>query len=92
MGVHQWHFYQIRQRFFLLLRQFGAEIRNHAVVAGQQAILCGHGVEFSATHVGNLHFFRRAGVLHMDDGAVQWKNGSASGITLQCLVKYSAYR
>ncbi len=74
MCVDQRHFHEVGERLLLFFRQIGTEVRNHSVVAGQDAVLACDRVDFAASHVSNLHFSRGTRdtcVLHAYDGAVQ---------------------
>src|SRR6266566_3017196 len=74
MGVYERRFDQIGERFFLLLRQFGAKIWNHAVIAGQDAVFPLDALQFSTAHVSDLHALCRvrwAVVLRVNYRAIQ---------------------
>src|SRR3984893_451414 len=55
MRVHQRRFDEIGQRFFLLLRQLRANVRDHAVVTGENTVRGADRDQFSLAHVCDLH-------------------------------------
>src|SRR6266851_3173456 len=74
MGVYERRFHQKGERFFLLLRQFGTKIWNHAVIAGQDTVVPLDALHFSAAHVSDSHTLCRvrwALVLRVNYRAIQ---------------------
>ena len=57
--VHQRNFHQGVKRVLLLLRKLGTQIRNHHVVASQNARARLHALQLSAAHVRDFDFLRR---------------------------------
>ena len=74
VGVNQGRLHQVGERCSLPLWEFGAEIRDHPVVAGENAVLRAHAMQFASAHVCDLDFFgmiSRSDVADVDNRAVE---------------------
>ncbi|MNJ23716.1 hypothetical protein D3C77_181070 [compost metagenome] len=69
LGVHQRKLHILAQGKRLLGRQVAQQVRDHHVVAGQDAVLAAYLSQLTAAAVADIH--RTIGIAHADCGAVQ---------------------